>query len=459
MASWPRGGARPEMAAALKKAGDKLAVPAIDAQWAAGPVLNGGEAPTLSAQRRQAMEGFRLKGLPTPRVEPWKYTNLNRLAEIAFAAPANDPTPPSTLPAGLLPDGSEAIDVVLVNGRLRPDAAALAALPPGVAVQGLSDALRLDPSLAAALGAAGDEADAMLALNTALMTDGVVIRVAPGVTVDRPIHLLSVGRAGPDAPIAFHPRHLIQLGAGARLTLIESHVGDGRYWSHPAMRLLLGTDARLDHCKLQAEGAEAFHIAHAEVRLEAGALYESVVLQTGALIGRNEIHVRLAGERAACNLFGFYLGRGQQHHDCTTEIVHAEPRTSSREIYKGVLDDRARGVFQGKIAVARNAQKADGHQLSKTLLLSDRAEIDTKPELEIFADDVKCSHGAAAGELDDDALFYLRARGIGLAAARRMLIEAFLDDLLQQVDNTAARLALGLRIAAWLAALPATEGA
>src|SRR5882724_1263470 len=173
---------------------------------------------------------------------------------------------------------------------------------------------------------------------------------------------------------------------------------------------------------------------------------------TRASIGRNEIHVRLAGERAACNLYGFYLGRGQQHHDCTTEIVHAEPRTSSREIYKGVLDDRARGVFQGKIAVARNAQKADGHQLSKTLLLSERAEIDTKPELEIFADDVKCSHGAAAGELDDDALFYLRARGIGLAEARRMLVEAFVGETLESISNLAVRAVFERRIGSWMSA-------
>ena len=448
MASWPRGGERPEMAAAVKTAADRA--PAIAAQWAAGPVLRGGEAPWLSARRRKAMEGVRQSGLPTPRVEPWKYTNLNRLAEIGFAAAANDPMP--AVDAGTS-------DIVLVNGRLRPDVAAAPDLPPGVTIRGLGEALREDPRLAARLEDEGDDSDAMLALNTALMTDGVVVTVAPGVAVERPVHLLSVGRAATDAPVAFHPRHLVELGAGARLTLIESHVGDGRYWSHPALRLRLGVEARLDHCKLQDDAPEAYHIAHTAAHLEAGAFYESVVLQAGALLGRNEIRVRLAGERAACNLYGFYLGRDRQHHDCTTEITHAEPHTSSREIYKGVLDDRARGVFQGRITVARDAQKADGHQLSRTLLLSDQAEIDTKPELEIFADDVKCSHGAAAGELDDDALFYLRARGIGLAAARRMLIEAFLDDLLQQVSDEAARLALGRRISTWLAALPAMEGA
>jgi Fe-S cluster assembly protein SufD len=453
------GGARPEMTVVAKISGDGAAVPAIAGQWAAGPVLTGGETPAVALQRQQAMAVFRQAGLPTPRVEPWKYTNLNRLAQIAFAAPANDPTPPAPLPAGLLTAEAPAIEILLLNGRLRLDAGALALLPPGVDIRSLGEAVQDDPSLAVALAAADTAADAMLALNAALMTDGVVIRVAPGVVVDRPIHLLSVGRAAAGKPVAFHSRHLVQLGAGARLTLVESHVGDGPYWSHPALQIALGPGARLDHCKLQDEAAEAYHIAHAEAALAAGAVYESVVLQTGALLGRNEIRVRLAGEGAGCNLYGFYLGRGRQHLDNTTEIVHAQPRTSSREVYKGVLDDQARGVFQGKIAVARNAQKADGHQLCKTLLLSDRAEIDNKPELEIFADDVKCSHGAAAGELDDDALFYLRARGIGLVAARRMLIEAFLADLLGEIADAAARPALERRIAAWLAALPTTEGA
>ena len=203
----------------------------------------------------------------------------------------------------------------------------------------------------------------------------------------------------------------------------------------------------------------AFHISATHVRADRDARYESFLLTTGAGLSRNEIEVVLDGSGASCRLDSGYLVRGRQHVDNTTEIIHAKPHTTSAEVYKGVLDDQARGVFQGRIVVEKGAQKSDGHQLNKTILLSDRAEIDTKPELEILADDVKCSHGATAGELDDAALFYLRARGIDLADARRMLVEAFIGDTLENLSDESVRAAFARRIGAWMASAPSLERA
>jgi Fe-S cluster assembly protein SufD len=421
--------------------------PAIARQWAAP---RAGEPAVLAGLRRDAMARFERQGLPTPRVEAWRYTNLANLAQIPFAAPANDAAPVAA-PAPLVAD---ALRLVLVNGRLRPDLAPLPALPAGLVVRSLPEALAADPALAAALGGDGE---AMLSLNAALLSGGVVIELAAGTVLDRPVELASLGSAGPDAPVAFHPRHLLRLGEGAALTLVESHAGTGAYWSHPVLQAELARGARLTHLKLQEEGPDAFHLAHGAVRLDAAARYDALVLQGGAALARHALRVELAGEGAQCSIAGLYLGRGRQHLDNTLEVIHAAPGGASRQLFKGVLADRARGVFQGRIVVERDAQKSDGQQLCRTLLLSDRAEIDVKPELEINADDVKCSHGAAAGDIDEDALFYLRARGIDRAAARRMLIEAFFGELLEEVEDEKLRLALGGRVQSWLAGLADEE--
>jgi Fe-S cluster assembly protein SufD len=421
--------------------------PAIARQWAAPRT---GEAAPLAALRRDAMARFERQGLPTPRTEAWHYTSLANLAQIAFAAPAND-AGPVALPEPLL---AGAFRLVLVNGRLRPDLAPLPALPPGVSVRSLAEALAADPALARSLAF---EDEPMLSLNAALMSDGLLIEVAPGTAVGRPLELVSWGSAEPDAPVAFHPRHLLRLGEGAALTLLESHAGRGAYWSHPVLQACLERGARLTHVKLQEEAAEAFHLGHGGVRLAAAARYDALVLQGGAALARNGLRIELAGEAAQCSVAGLYLGHGRQHLDNTLEVIHAAPGATSRQLFKGVLADRARGVFQGRIVVERDAQKSDGHQLSRTLLLSDRAEIDTKPELEIYADDVKCSHGAAAGDIDEDALFYLRARGIDRATARRMLIEGFFGELLDEVEDEPLRLALRGRVDRWLAGLADEE--
>jgi len=220
--------------------------------------------------------------------------------------------------------------------------------------------------------------------------------------------------------------------------------------AQPVTDVVLEAGAVLEHYKSQQEGLEAYHIATAMVRVAERARYDSFALATGAALARNDITVSLDGPGAFCRLDGAFLARGRQHLDTTTEIIHASREASSRETYKGVLDEQGRGVFQGRIVVAPDAQKTDGHQSCKTLLLSDRAEIDTKPELEIYADDVKCSHGATAGEIDHDALFYLRARGIDADGARSMLIEAFVEEVLDEIASEPVRQGFAGVVRGWL---------
>jgi Fe-S cluster assembly protein SufD len=347
--------------------------------------------------------------------------------------------------------------VIFVNGRLRQCLALLGDQPEGVELGGLADALRQDPeALAAELGRNGNgeaapDGQPLFALNTAMMQDGLVLRVKRGVSVALPIEVIYVGAPG-DEPLAFHSRNLIVLEPGARATVVEHHVGlgAGAYFANGGADIRIEEGAQLHHYKIQEEGPDGIHIATSHVELARDALYDSFVLTKGARLSRHEVAVRLAGEGAQCHLNGAYMVRGEQHCDMTTTIDHLAPRTSCREVFKGVIDDRARAVFQGRITVHRNAQQSNGHQLSKALLLSDRAEVDAKPELEIFADDVKCSHGATAGDLDRDALFYLRARGIPEAAARDILIEAFLAETINNIAAEGLCPALMSSVGHWL---------
>jgi Fe-S cluster assembly protein SufD len=429
-----------------------IALPYAERFAAVAASLPGHDVPWLRELRREAAARFARLGLPSPRVEQWKYTNLNTLAVVPFEkhelADGGGDDRLVMLPSALSPHR-----LVFVNGRCRPDQSLLSGLPSAVTVTSLAEALRQDPdSLQPVLSEALAEENSLLALNAAFMTDGYVIRLAAGATPDQPLELLFVTTS--QSAAAHHLRNLITLEAGSSATLIERYVGDAAaatYWSHPVCDIRLGQGATLRHYKLQDEGHKAFHLAATAVQAEHDARYESFVLTTGAGLARNEIKVVLDGTGASCRLDGGYLARGRQHVDTTTEIIHAQPHTTSEEVYKGVLDDQARGVFQGRIVVKPDAQKSDGHQLSKAILLSERAEIDTKPELEIYADDVKCSHGATAGELDEDALFYLRARGIDMAEARRLLIEAFIGDALENVTDPMVRTGLQHHISAWMA--------
>ncbi|MCK5622680.1 MAG: Fe-S cluster assembly protein SufD [Alphaproteobacteria bacterium] len=427
----------------------------------AAPRLPGADLAWLDALRSQGIEAFRANGLPNRKVEAWRYTSVSALEKQSFA-PLAEPVPLDALPEGaaLAIDGARRI--VFVNGRLRADLSDLGDLPEGVEASSLAEALGgKDGDLEELIAPASKERDgALAALNDAFMEDGLVLRIAAGASVDAPIHLISVGMPVEGQAVAFHPRNLVVAAKGSRATLIESHigVGEGSYFSNSVTDIRVEKGATLTHAKLQDEGPKAFHVALGRVRIGDEAVYDNFVLHRGAELARNEVHARIDGTGAECRLNGAYLGADRQHIDNTTVIEHKAPGSRSSEVFKGALDGRARGVFQGRIVVHRDAQQTDGHQLNKTLLLDRNAEMDAKPELVIYADDVKCSHGATIGELDETALFYLRTRGIDEAAARDILVSAFLNEAVEELRDPALADAFRARIEGWVDARHKSEG-
>lgn len=431
----------------------------VDRYAAIASALPGGALPWLADRRKAGIERFEAQGLPTRKIEEWKYTGLDELRRVPFepAQPVANGISTGTLPTLV---GAEH-RLVFVNGHLRRDLCAICMPPEGATISSLSHALATMPALVEAhLGSARGEEDApFAALNDAFLTDGLFLHLKPGVDLNSVIEVIhvSVGQSG---PVFQHPRNLIVAEAGSHATVLEHYIGFGQSptLANAATEVVLGEGAGVRHCKVQAEAPEAFHIAMLEARLSKNASFDSFYFASGAKLSRNEIRVTLDGEGADCRLFGAYMMKDRQHADHTTFIDHAKPHTTSREVYKGVLDDKARAVFQGLILVRPDAQQIEGHQLNRTLLLSDGAEIDIKPELKIFADDVKCSHGATAGELDGEALFYLRSRGIPETEARGLLVEAFLGEVIDGIAMTGLREPLTDRVARWMGTRPALTG-
>jgi Fe-S cluster assembly protein SufD len=384
--------------------------------------------------RAAAAELFRANGLPGAREEAWRYTFLRPLAETEFQAPPLPQADCTTLLARL--PALDAPRLVFVDGRYRADLST----PP---------ALALATTGAPALGPlAHPEQDKMVALNTMLAEDGAGITVPAGVDAGT-LLLVSLGTAAPGPAIAFHPRHAVHLAAGSRLTLIEICIGEGAYLHNPVLSATVEAGATLTHLRLQDEAKAAFHLSTVYADIAEAGTYDSFALNLGARLARMEVHARLAGPRAAAHLNAAQLLGGAQHGDFTTVVLHDAPNTQSRQTVKNVLTGRARGVFQGKIEVARIAQKTDGYQMNQTLLLSPGAEINAKPQLEIYADDVKCSHGCTVGELNEDQFFYLRSRGVPAAEARAILVRAFLSEALDPIAHEAGRAVLEQAVAAW----------
>jgi len=431
----------------------------VDRYAAIAGTLPGGDLPWLVGRREAGIERFRDFGLPTRRREEWKYTNLEELRRVPFepAKPVVNGISTGTLPTLI---GAEH-RLVFVNGHLRQDLCAICMPPDGATITSLGKALETMPEMVEAhLGVArGDEDAPFTALNDAFLTDGLFLHLKPGVDLGSVIEVIhvSVGQSG---PVFQHPRNLIVAEAGSHATVLEHYIGFGQSptLANAATEVVIGEGAGVRHCKVQAEAPEAFHIAMLDAHLAKNASFDSFYFASGAKLSRNEIRVTLDGEGADCRLFGAYMMKDRQHADHTTFIDHAKPHTTSREVYKGVLDDKARAVFQGLILVRPDAQNIEGHQLNRTLLLSDGAEIDAKPELKIFADDVKCSHGATAGELDEEALFYLRARGIPEDEARGLLVEAFLREVIDGIAMAGLREPLSDRVARWMGTRPALSG-
>jgi Fe-S cluster assembly protein SufD len=383
--------------------------------------------PGDSTLRCAAAEAFRSLGLPGAargrRSEAWKYTTLQPLGAMSFASS-------DAMPATALPEG--AARIVFAGGRYRPD---LSTEVPGFAC--FADR----PDFGEL---SWPDRDPMVALNTMLAEDGAVLTVPAG----RDSGTVFIVHAAIDGMSA-HPRHMVRLGPGARLTLIETSSGNGCYMQNPVSEIHVADGAVLTHVRIQTESTSAFHLATLYAAVAAGGTYDSFTLNIGGRITRTEIHATLDGPGAIAHLNAAQLLTGSQHADFTSVARHSGPKGTSRQTVKNVLAGRSRGVFQGRIEVARGAQGTDGYQMNRALLLSPDAEIDTKPELEIFADDVKCSHGATVGELDAEQLFYLRSRGIPDSEARSILVRAFLAEAIDPVKNDIARGMLETEVARW----------
>jgi len=403
--------------------------------------------------REAAAQALAANGLPGPRTEAWRFTNLRPLHDLSFAEPVAIVGSEAERAALALLPALGRWRAVLVDGRFRADLSELDGLPEGLAVQPLASALHAGAAgLDGLLGTlARPDQEPMAALNTALMEDGVIVRVAPGVKVAERLEVVSIASAPAERAIAFHPRLLVTLGADASLIMVDTALGAGAaaYLNNPVAEVDLAPGASLDHVRVQDEGPAALHLATVYARVAERARYESFTLSLGARLARNEVHVTLAGADGDCSVHGAYLAHGQRHIDNTSIIRHAAPACRSRQVYKGVLKDQSHGVFQGKIEVDQIAQKTDGYQMNQAILLSPEAEVNSKPQLEIYADDVKCSHGATVGELDEAQLFYLRSRGVPAEEARAILVQAFFGDALEQVPDEGLREALSALIAGW----------
>jgi Fe-S cluster assembly protein SufD len=392
--------------------------------------------------RDAAAEAFRRAGLPGRRVEAWKYTDLRPVASAAFHEPLTLQADCAVLLARAPQIASARL--VFVDGRYRDD---LSTPPVGARFIPFAAEAEFGPL-------AHPDREPMVALNTMLAEDGAVIEV-PENSDAGVVQLISLATNMPGGASDFHPRHHISLARGARLTVLETSLGDGTYLHAPVTELHVAAGATLTHIRLQDESTTAFHLSTLYVEIAEHGTYDSFTLNLGARMARTEMHARLAGPGAATHLNAAQLLAGTQHADFTTVVRHEAPHGTSRQTVKNVLAGRSRGVFQGRIEVARHAQKTDGYQMSQSLLLSPDAEVDTKPELEIFADDVKCSHGATVGELDPEQLFYLRSRGIPESEARSMLVRAFLAEALDAVSHAAARGVLETAVDAWWQRQPA----
>ncbi len=389
------------------------------------------DAPWLDRHRTAAMARFVEKGFPTTREEAWRKTSVARIARTAFR-PADVSLSGAEALSGLDLPGFHGPRLVFVNGRWSAELST-----PGPARPGLREVLarqpaRLEPLLTRMIG---DSGHVFADLNTAFLEDGAVVFVAPGTVLEEPVHLVYLSVNPQPEPTVSFPRTLIVAGRGSEARLVESYGGKNgeAYLTDAVTEVLVEEGAALDHYKLQREGESAFHLATLAVRQGRHARFTDHAISLGAALARNDIGVLFGGEGGECALNGLFLADGERHTDTHTRIDHAVPHCSSRELYKGILDGSARGVFDGLIVVRPGAQKTDAWQTNKNLLLSRHALVESTPRLEILADDVKCKHGSTTGQLDPVALFYLRSRGIAEAAARAVLTYAFASDLVQRI--------------------------
>lgn len=404
---------------------------------AARAQLPGGSVPWLQKLRDEALTSFSSNGFPGPRDEEWKYTSLKPIHKHAFSLPASSEADIDEQQlGGELLGGLECHRMVFVNGHYQPNAASAGNLPDGLSVTSMAASLndepaRLEPHLARY---ADSDANGFAALNTAFAGSGACIQIAKGIVVERPIHLVFVS-TGQGDPANHYLRNLIVAGENVKACVIESYISldESVYLNNAVTEVALAQGASVEHYKLQQESIKAFHVSTLQIQQARDSRFTSHSISLGAALARHDINSSLEAEGAQCTLNGLYVVSGRQHVDYHTRVDHRKPHGTSHEFYKGVLAGRSRSVFNGKVYVHPDAQKTDAVQSNKNLLLSPHAEADTKPQLEIYADDVKCAHGATVGQLDDRMLFYLRSRGIDKAAARGMLTYGFAHDIVERM--------------------------
>lgn len=397
--------------------------------------LPGAALPWLRDMRETAITRFASLGFPTLKDEEWKYTSVAPIEKRPFrlAEKSRDGVTAEQIERAALP-GAKGLLLVFVNGHFAPEFSRFHALP-GVTLGSLAEAFEREPEILQAHLARAADGHAFTALNTAFMADGAYIHLAPGTVVDAPIQLLFVSTASTGDAFVAHPHNLIVAEDNSQAVIIESYAGsdEGGYFTNAITEVSTGRNAVIEHYKLQQEGLKAFHIGALHARQDRDSAFVSHAIDLGGALVRNDIRTLLDAEGADCTLNGLYVVGRRQHVDNHTHIDHAKPHGTSREYYKGILDGMARGVFNGRVVVHPDAQKTDAHQSNKNLLLSENAEMDTKPQLEIYADDVKCSHGATVGQLDSDAIFYFQTRGISADEARSLLIYAFASDIVSRI--------------------------
>jgi Fe-S cluster assembly protein SufD len=392
-----------------------------------------GEPAWVQALRRLARERFAALGFPTSRQEEWRQTNVAPIAQGTFQRPQSDPeaVDPEQIAPFVFAASSR---LVFVDGRFSARLSSLGNLPEGTVVTNLSHALeRVPEKVEPWLGQlAGFDNHPFVALNTAFLGDGAFVWTPPGAVVG-PVHLLFLSSADDGLATMSFPRNLIVTGESSQLTLVETYAGTGSYFNCPVTELAAGPNSTVDHYKVQRESREAFHMATFQLYGARDCVPSSHSIALGGALVRNDVNAVLDGEGIDCILNGLYVLEGSQFVDNHMRVEHAKPHCASHELYKGVLDGRARSVFNGLIHVHKGAQKTDAKQSNRNLLLSRDAVANSNPQLEIYADDVKCTHGSTVGQLDEDAVFYLRSRGIGAEAARSLLTYAFASDVVERI--------------------------
>ena len=433
-----------EGAAPYRVAFDHLSARAREASW-------------VRRSRDRAWREFEERGFPSTKDEAWRFTSVAPLVRTAFQTPPPGGRPaPELLAATTFGSAWDGPRVVFVNGALVPELSS-PRLPEGLRITSLKEAVG-DDAMEAHLAPEADERSAFTSLNQALWEDGAVVRVAPGAVLAAPVHLVFL--SGPaETPTMSHPRNLVLLGPRSQLTLVESYGGpEGQaYLTNSLTQVALEEGAVLDHYRLQQEGTAAFHVGETRVRQGRSSSYASHSLALGAALSRHDLRQVFAGEGGQCQLNGLFLVTGSQHTDTHTWVDHTQPHCTTRELYKGVLDGQSHGVFVGKIRVGPGAQKTDAQQTNRNLLLSRRALVDSVPQLEILADDVKCKHGSTTGQLDPSALFYLRSRGLGEEAARSLLTYAFASDVVDRIRLAPVRAAVAAHLRRRLPGAPAVD--